>query len=230
MMTLSSDASQRQLRDSFAMETARLAADILLETQSVLLRPQDPFTLTSGRQSPVYTDCRRLIGFPRARARLMDLGIDLLARNAGIERFDVIAGGETAGIPFAAWIADRLALPMAYVRKKPKGFGRDAQIEGASVDGKRTILIEDLATDGGSKINFIDALRTAGAEVSHCFVIFHYGIFPAGVADLQAKGVELHALTTWWDVYDSAKRQGKFSAENLSIIRNFLDNPDTWVK
>lgn len=229
MTTLSSDTSQRQLRDSFAMETARLAADILLETQSVLLRPQDPFTLTSGRRSPVYTDCRRLIGFPRARARLMDLGINLLARNAGTERFDVIAGGETAGIPFAAWIADRLGLPMAYVRKKPKGFGRDAQIEGASVDGKRTILIEDLATDGGSKINFIDALRTAGAEVSHCFVIFHYGIFPAGVADLRAKGVELHALTTWWDVYDSAQRQGNFSAENLSIIRDFLENPDTWV-
>lgn len=230
MVTLSSDAAQRHLnRDSFAAETARLAADILLETQSVLLRPHDPFTLTSGRRSPVYTDCRRLIGFPRARARLMDLGIDLLARNAGIERFDVIAGGETAGIPFAAWIADRLGLPMAYVRKKPKGFGRDAQIEGASVADKRTILIEDLATDGGSKINFIDALRTAGAEVSHCFVIFHYGIFPAGVADLQAKGVNLHALTTWWDVYESAERQGNFSAENLSIIRDFLENPETWV-
>ncbi len=228
MITPSSDSSPRPSSDSFAQETARLAADILLETQSVLLRPHDPFTLTSGRRSPVYTDCRRLIGFPRARARLMELAVDLLNRKAGVERFDVVAGGETAGIPFAAWIADRLALPMAYVRKKPKGFGRDAQIEGASVEGRRTILIEDLATDGGSKLNFIDALRTAGAEVSHCFVIFHYGIFPAGVAELRAKGVDLHALTTWWDVLESAARQGNFSAENLSIIRNFLENPDTW--
>ena len=208
---------------------AAVSAKILLDTKSVLFNAREPFVFTSGRISPVYTDCRRLIGFPRARARLMDLGVDLLNRKAGVERFDVVAGGETAGIPFAAWIADRLALPMAYVRKKPKGFGRDAQIEGASVDGKRTILIEDLATDGGSKLNFIDALRTAGAEVSHCFVIFHYGIFPAGVAELHAKGVELHALTTWWDVLDSAERQGNFSAGNLSTIRNFLENPDTWV-
>ncbi|MEZ5648610.1 MAG: orotate phosphoribosyltransferase [Alphaproteobacteria bacterium] len=214
--------------DPFFAETARHAARILLETQSVMLRPEDPFILTSGRRSPVYTDCRRLIGFPRARARLMDLAIDLLERAAGIERFDVIAGGETAGIPFAAWIAERLALPMAYVRKKPKGFGRNAQIEGASLENRRVLLVEDLATDGGSKLNFIEALRTAGAEISHCFVIFHYGIFPAGVEDLRAQGVNLHALTTWWDVLTRAEEQKLFAPKSLSIIRDFLEKPEAW--
>src|SRR3546814_10136010 len=95
-----------------------------------------------------------------------------IKRGAGYESIDCIAGGETAGIPFAAWIAERLGLPMLYVRKKPKGFGRDAQIEGAFREGSRVLLVEDLATDGGSKLNFVDAIRRAGAEIAHTFVIF----------------------------------------------------------
>src|SRR3546814_16892712 len=89
-----------------------------------------------------------------------------IKRGAGYESIDCIAGGETAGIPFAAWIAERLGLPMLYVRKKPKGFGRDAQIEGAFREGSRVLLVEDLATDGGSKLNFVDAIRRAGAELA----------------------------------------------------------------
>src|SRR5256884_9696586 len=103
-------------RSASESDAAEITARILLETQSVLFRPDDPFTFTSGRKSPVYIDCRRLISFPRARTKLMDLGAELIERNAGYEGLDAIAGGETAGIPFAAWIADRLALPMAYVR------------------------------------------------------------------------------------------------------------------
>ena len=92
---------------------------------------------------------------------------------------EAVAGGETAGIPFAAWIADRMAAPMAYVRKKPKGFGRNALIEGDVPEGKRTLLVEDLTTDGQSKIRFANALRDAGAIVNHAFVVFFYGVFPA---------------------------------------------------
>src|SRR5436853_2829546 len=111
-------------------DAAGITARILLETASVLFRPEDPFTFTSGLRSPVYIDCRRLISFPRARRKLMDLAAELIERHSGFESLDAIAGGETAGIPFAAWIADRLSLPMLYVRKQPKGFGRNAQIEG----------------------------------------------------------------------------------------------------
>ena len=90
-----------------------------------------------------------------------------------------MAGGETAGIPFAAFLAALAKKPMIYVRKQPKGFGRMAQIEGDLKPGKRVLLVEDLATDGGSKLVFIEALKKAEAKVTDCFVIFHYGIFPA---------------------------------------------------
>ncbi len=216
-------------RSAFAEDAAAQAARILLETNSVLFRPDDPFTLTSGRASPVYTDCRRLISFPRARSRITELACELIQREAGTEGLDVIAGGETAGIPFAAWIADRMALPMVYVRKQPKGFGRNAQIEGTFEEGARAILVEDLATDGGSKLNFVRALRDAGAEVAHCFVVFHYGIFPASTESLAKEGVRLHGLTTWGDVIEAAEPLGYFeNAAQLAKVKAFLDDPDGW--
>ncbi|MEO3435492.1 orotate phosphoribosyltransferase [Inquilinus sp. CAU 1745] len=214
----------------FHADTARAASRILLETRAVLFRPEEPFIFTSGRASPVYVDCRHLIGFPRARAALMDMAMDLLARDAGYEAFDNVAGGETAGIPFSAWIAERLSLPMSYVRKKPKGFGRDAQIEGGAVDGARVLLVEDLATDGGSKINFINALRHAGAEVAHCFVVFHYGIFKQSVDSLAAEGVKLHALATWHDVIEAAEAEGYFPGSTIAEVRSFLADPISWSR
>ena len=109
---------------------AQLTAKILLDIEAVHVNANEPFVLTSGARSPVYIDCRKLISFPRIRAALMSYSISLLAESVGVEYFDSIAGGETAGIPFAAFLSERLALPMQYVRKKPKGFGRNAQIEG----------------------------------------------------------------------------------------------------
>ncbi len=209
-------------------ETARLTARILMEIEAVLFRPQDPFTFTSGRRSPVYVDCRRLISFPRARRKVTALAAERIQDRAGFESLDVVAGGETAGIPFAAWIAEHLGLPMVYVRKKPKGFGRDAQIEGHLPEGARALLVEDLATDGGSKVNFVDALRGAGAEVAHAFVIFHYGIFPQSTEILAARGVQLHALATWWDALTVARDTGYLVAEDLATVRSFLEAPDAW--
>jgi orotate phosphoribosyltransferase len=213
------------LRGGFARQAAR----ILLETQSVLLRPHAPFTLTSGRLSPVYVDCRRLISFPRARAKLMDMAVTLLDTIVGVEAFDQIAGGETAGIPYAAWLAERMAKPMLYVRKKPKGFGRNAQIEGLAMAGARVLLVEDLATDGGSKLNFVTALRQAELQVSHIFVIFHYGIFPAATANLAAEGLTLHSLACWADVVEEAVLQGYFTPAQEASLRAFLANPDSWT-
>lgn len=209
-------------------ESAREAASILLEIEAVLFRPDEPFIFTSGRASPVYVDCRKIISFPRARARLMDLAVETLRENAGYEAFDAVAGGETAGIPFAAWIAERLGLPMLYIRKKPKGFGRNAQIEGSFRDGDRVLLVEDLATDGGSKLNFVDAIRQAGAEVGHCFVIFHYGIFPQALQDLADRGVTLHALATWWDALALAEEKGYLPGDGAAQVRAFLEDPEAW--
>jgi orotate phosphoribosyltransferase len=211
-----------------AAQAAELTSEILLETRSVLFSPDDPFTFTSGRKSPVYVDCRRLISFPRARERLMDLAVKLIERAVGRAQIDIVAGGETAGIAFAAFIAERLALPMIYVRKQAKGFGRNAQIEGEMADGARVLLVEDLASEGTSKLNFVRAIRQAGGSCAHTFVIFHYGIYPQATASLAAEGVALHALATWWDVLRVAQELDTFTPQQYAAVRAYLENPDAW--
>jgi len=146
----------------------------------------------------------------------------------GFETIEAVAGGETAGIPFAAWIADRLGAPMAYVRKQAKGFGRNALIEGDVPEGKRTLLVEDLTTDGQSKIRFAQSLRDAGAIVNHTFVVFYYGVFPGSFEQLAGMDIALHHLCTWWDVLDACKDRPYFSDAALSEVRRFLENPVAW--
>ncbi len=207
---------------------ARTTARMLLEIEAVHFRADEPYIFTSGLASPVYIDCRKLISYPRIRSTLMDFAVSRLFAEAGFEQFDAVAGGETAGIPFAAWIADRLALPMLYVRKKPKGFGRDARIEGALSEGQRVLLVEDLTTDGGSKISFCDALREAGGQVSHTLVVFYYDIFKQAAAELAEHGLALHYLATWWDVLAEAKSQGHFDNKTLTEVERFLNTPLAW--
>jgi orotate phosphoribosyltransferase len=209
---------------------AELTAKMLLEVEAVRFMTDKPFIFTSGWASPVYTDCRRLISFPRVRQTLMDFGASTVLRDAGFEQFDSVAGGETAGIPFAAWMADRLMLPMQYVRKKPKGFGRNAQIEGELEPGARVLLVEDMTTDGRSKVNFCKALRDAGAVVEHVFVIFFYDIFPEGKKVFSDLGVTLHALATWWDVLAVAKQSRKFDPAKLAEVEKFMNDPAAWSR
>ena len=209
-------------------EMARLTARMLLEIRAVHFRRDEPYRLTSGLASPVYIDCRKLISYPAVRAALMDFACAKLLRNAGFARFDAVAGGETAGIPFAAWIAERLGLPMLYVRKQPKGFGRDAQIEGALAADSRVLLVEDLTTDGGSKLRFAEAIRAAGAEVGHTFVVFFYGIFPQTEAVLLGHGLSLHYLATWRDVLAEARAGEHFDAATLAEVEAFLAAPLEW--
>jgi orotate phosphoribosyltransferase len=209
-------------------EIARLSAAMLIEIGAVHLAEDAPFTLASGALSPVYVDCRRIISFPRVRAALMDFLACSVMRDAGLEAFDTIAGGETAGIPFAALIAERLGLPMCYVRKKPKGYGRNARIEGVMGEGDRVLLVEDLATDGGSKLSFVEAIRATGAQCAHTAVVFSYGIFPASEARLAEEGVRLHSLCTWWDVLSAARAAGRIAPAALDAIETFLRDPAAW--
>ena len=208
---------------------ARESARILLDTKSVLFNAREPFTYTSGRKGPVYVDCRRLISFPQGRNVLMNDAAAMIRRECG--KVDYVAGGETAGIPYAAFIAERLEAPMLYVRKQPKGFGRMAQIEGCMDEqGARVVLVEDLQTDGGSKKVFVDALRATGAVVEHAFVVFHYGIFPKSEKNMQDMGIKLHALCTWWDVLAVAKELEYFDAATLASVEAFLNNPEQWAQ
>jgi len=209
-------------------EIARLTARMLLEIEAVHLNAAQPFTLASGLPSPTYIDCRKLISFPRIRATCMDFLAVTVLREAGFEAFDNIAGGETAGIPFAALMAERLALPMTYVRKKPKGYGRNARIEGVMQEGARVLLVEDLTTDGGSKLSFVDAIRDTGATCAHTAVIFNYGIFPETLNTLGDHGVALHSLCTWWDVLAEARAQSAFDKDTLDGVESFLRDPRAW--
>lgn len=207
---------------------AELTAKMLLEVEAVHFNAAEPYIFTSGWASPVYIDCRKLISFPRVRRTLIDFAIATIQRDAGFECFDAIAGGETAGIPFATMIADRLMLPMQYVRKAPKGFGRNAQIEGHLTEGQRVLLVEDMTTDGRSKVNFCNALRTAGAKVDHIFVLFFYDIFPESESILKGLDVTMHYLATWRDVLAVAKRDGRFDDRTLAEVEQFIADPATW--
>jgi orotate phosphoribosyltransferase len=209
---------------------AHEAAKMVLEIKAVHFYSDKPFIFTSGWASPVYIDCRKIISYPRLRSSLIDFAAATIVRDIGYESIDNIAGGETAGIPFAAWIADRLMLPMQYVRKKAKGFGRNAQIEGEVKDGSRVLLVEDMTTDGSSKVNFINALRKAGAKCDHTFVFFFYDIFPEGLKTLTDMGVTHHALATWWDVLAVAKKSEKFDAAKLNEVEAFMRDPRGWSK
>ncbi|MDD9909370.1 MAG: orotate phosphoribosyltransferase [Ahrensia sp.] len=207
---------------------AQAVAKMLLEIRAVHFRSDEPYTFTSGLKSPVYIDCRRLISYPRIRSAVNDFGCATVLRDVGYESFDVIAGGETAGIPYAAFMAERLGLPMIYIRKKPKGFGRNARIEGDLAEGARVLFVEDLTTDGGSKIGFAEAIREAGAEVSDTFSVFYYDIFKDAPDQLAGHGLGLHYLTSWPYVLEEAKRQRAFDDETLKQVEAFLGAPYEW--
>jgi orotate phosphoribosyltransferase len=216
--------SASDLRHAAGEEAAR----ILIEIGAVNFRPSEPYILTAGWASPVYIDCRKLIAYLAQRRRVIELGVELIERDIGAGAIDLVAGGETAGIPYAAWISDSLDRPMLYVRKQPKGFGRHAQIEGDLEDGKRVLLVEDLATDGGSKINFIDALRLGGGVVTDIFVVFYYRAFPGAEETMKKAGTTLHYLADWHDVLAAAEAGKYFSDDEIAGVRDFLANPVAW--
>ena len=205
---------------------AQQAAEILIDIGAVSIRTDAPFTLTSGKKSPVYVDCRKIISFPKERQKLMKMALQVLENTIP---FDVIAGGETAGIPFAAWISELMSLPMIYVRKKPKGFGQNKRIEGLVEPNQNILLVEDLATDGGSKMSFVNAIREAGGNCTTCFVIFHYGIFKKSLEQLKAQNVSLIELATWKDILNVLKER-KVPQYKIDSVKNFLSNPDEWTQ
>lgn len=207
---------------------AELMAKMLWEIKAVHFRPEEPYKLASGMMSPVYIDCRKLISFPRIRSAVMDFAAATIMSEAGFEQFDCVAGGETAGIPFAAFLAERMSLPMIYVRKQPKGHGRNAQIEGHMPDGARVLVIEDLTTAGGSMFKFIDAIRAAGGVVDHGMALFYYGIFREAEARFASGGVALHHIATWRQVLEVARSQALFDAATLTSVQAFLDDPLAW--
>jgi orotate phosphoribosyltransferase len=209
-------------------EAGLTTAKALLDIKAVNFRPEEPYILTAGWASPVYIDCRWVISFTEERRKIIKLGVDMLRRDGVLQETDMMAGGETAGIPYAAWLSEATSKPMLYVRKKAKGFGRNAQIEGNMEEGKHVLLVEDLATDGGSKLNFVNALRDAGATVSDSFVVFYYGVFTGALDSLEEAGITLRYLATWHDVIKVAEDQQSFSLQAIQSVKEFLADPISW--
>ena len=201
-------------------------AQILIDIESVKFSFDKPFTLTSGLKSPVYVDCRKIISYVNERSIILDYAIEYFKENK-IE-FEILAGGETAGIPYAAFFSQILKKPMIYIRKKPKGFGKNQQIEGNYIKNQKAILIEDLATDGGSKIIFIKALRDANIKVSDIFVVFYYDIFNINESPLCSLNVKIHSLCTWENIISVLMGKKLFSDEKIQNLKNFLHNPEDW--
>ncbi|HEV2511482.1 orotate phosphoribosyltransferase [Bosea sp. (in: a-proteobacteria)] len=210
-----------------ANEIGREVAELLFRAGAIHVSRQQPFILAAGWASPVYVDVRLLLGDPDLRQAVSDLAARYAAATFPPGSFDAIAGAETAGIPFAAWLGDRLALKLRYVRKRPLGIGRNAQVEGGSVEGLSVLLMDDLTTDGGSKLNFVRGLRAAGAEVEHVLTIFYHDAFPGADARLQEAGLTLHALANWGDVL-LAEGGGGLAPEDRAEIERFLADPVAW--
>lgn len=208
-------------------EVSHAVARLLLRAGAVHVSRNLPFVLAAGWASPVYVDVRLLLGEPELRRAVTELAVRH-ARDGFPDRgFDAIAGAETAGIPFAAWLADAMGLKLRYVRKRPLGVGRNAQVEGGSVDGLRVLLMDDLTTDGASKLNFARGLRAAGATVAEVLTLFYHDAFPGAGERLTEAGLTLHALATWADVL-AVDDEGRLAREDRAEIERFLADPVAW--
>lgn len=207
---------------------SEIIAEKLIDIESIKFSFENHFTLTSGLKSPVYVDCRKIISFIDERELIMNEAVNYFKKNN--IQFDLLAGGETAGIPYAAIISEKIKKPMVYIRKKPKGFGQNQQIEGNFKEKEKAILIEDLATDGGSKVVFVEAMRKAGLIVNDIFVIFYYDIFNLENSVLSKLNVNIHSLCTWKDIISVIEKKNSYKEDDIKNLKKFLSNPDDWRK
>ena len=202
--------------DYFKNKTAK----ILLDIKAINFQPKKPFKLTSGKLSPVYVDCRKIISHLKERRLIINMGSKLIKKRMNLKKIDYIAGGETAGIPYASWLSEKLNKPMIYIRKKPKGFGKLSQIEGELKKNSRVLLIEDLSTDGKSKINFCNAIKKAGGKIKDIFVIFNYDIYPDTI--FNRNKLKIHFLTNWKFIMNNLKKKKSLKKEEILEIERFL--------
>lgn len=200
-------------------------AEQLLEIGAVALRPKDPFTWTSGLKSPIYCDNRLTISYPHVRD-LIALGFSEKIRDLYPEA-EVVAGIATGGIPHGAFVAQKLNLPMIYVRDKAKGHGKENVIEGAIKPGQKVVMIEDLFSTGGSSIKAANAVRDAGAEVLGIIAIFSYQ-FESAAANFKQAGFDYHSLSNYTAMIDVAVKLGRIQQEDVALLQSWRTSPETF--
>ena len=196
-------------------------AKSLLDIEAVSLSPNDLFTWSSGIKSPIYCDNRITLGYPKVRQDIRDGLSELITEHFG--NVEVISGTATAGIPHAAYISEKLNLPMNYVRSKSKSHGKQNQIEGALSKGKKVVVIEDLISTGGSSITAVEALREAGADVIGVVAIFTYGLKKADEQFKQAQ-MPFYTLSNYNELIDVAKENGEISDNDIRSLVDWRDN------
>ncbi len=211
-------------RDSVLLRLREAVALYLWELGAVRVRPEEPFLLASGNRSPIYVNCRRVISEPAFMQLFCSTSQRLCERREA--RFDVVAGGETAGIPFAAYLARTVAKPMVYVRKKAKGYGIASRVEGHLEDGARVLLVEDLITDGGSKLGFLDAIAEAGGSVRDVLVLFDRQ--QGGDEILARRGARLHAVADRATTLEAGHSAGVLSSSARREVEDYFDDPVAW--
>lgn len=209
------------------MEYAKIIAEKLLEIGAIRLREEPPFVWASGWNSPIYCDNRLSLSFPQVRSVVTGAFLSLITQEfAGVE---AIAGVATAGIPQAAILADRMGLPMLYVRSSPKSHGMENLIEGKTTPGAKVVVIEDLISTGGSSLKAVEALRQAGYEVMALLAVFSYGFRQAETNMAQAN-VVCKYLSDYQALVETALQQGRISAEQLASLQSWRENPESWKK
>ena len=205
----------------------RKIAESLLEIKAVALKPNDPFTWSSGLRAPIYCDNRLTLSYPSVRKEIANgLKETILAKFPGAE---LIAGTATAGIPHAAWVSDLLDLPMCYVRSKPKGHGQGNQIEGKAEAGQKVVVIEDLISTGGSVITAVEALRKAGCEVLGVVAIFTYQL-QKGIELLGNANITAYTLTDFETLSEIAREKGYIQGEDMNKLSEWRKDPVEWGK
>lgn len=201
-----------------------ISATLLWKCGAVGISVDHPYRLTSRNMSPIYIDCRRLISYPVARGLITGFA-HWICENEGFQ-IDCIAGGESGGISYAAWLAQRMGKPMIYVRKKAKGHGGGSRIEGMLETGSSVLLYDDLVTDGASKLGFTEAIEQAGGEVKECLVVFDRQ--QGGRGKLAGRGVKLYSLCDM----ETALRVGceleRIDSDAFESVNSYLQDPEAW--
>lgn len=205
-----------------------LANDIardLLKIKAVYLKPEEPFTWASGIKSPIYTDNRVTLAYPETRTLIENGFVEKI--RSEFPDVEVIAGTATAGIPHGAIIADKMNLPFAYIRSKPKDHGAGNQIEGRVAPGQKMVMIEDLISTGGSVLDAIAAAKREGADVIGAAAIFTYEL-PKADKNFADAGVKLVTLSNYTELIHLAEQEGYINAEGLTLLKKFKDDQENW--
>ncbi|MEX2784924.1 orotate phosphoribosyltransferase [Streptococcus sp. H49] len=207
------------------MTLATQIASDLLDIKAVYLQPENPFTWASGIKSPIYTDNRITLSYPETRTLIENGFVDVIKKH--FPEVDVIAGTATAGIPHGAIIADKMNLPFAYIRSKPKDHGAGNQIEGRVTKGQKMVIIEDLISTGGSVLEAAAAAKKEGADVLGVVAIFTYQL-PQAEQNFAETGIKLLTLSNYTELVKVAKVQGYIDARGLQLLKRFKENQENW--